>query len=98
MVLDRIPSTGAPEEYASLFGAFCSHDWFRRDIRVGPCCDPRSPRIDGVMMRLGAAGLGRSWGTAHNGRLQRIHPFLLLICRRAYDAGRRGGPFHKLCV
>ena len=25
-----------------------------------------------------------------------IHPFLLLIRRRAYDAGRRGGPFHKL--
>jgi len=24
-----------------------------------------------------------------------IHPFLLLISRRAYDAGRRGGPFHK---
>ena len=24
-----------------------------------------------------------------------IHPFLLLIRRRAYDAGRRGGPFHK---
>src|SRR5580704_12929516 len=27
-----------------------------------------------------------------------IHPFLLLIRRRAYDAGRRGGPFHKLCL
>jgi len=25
-----------------------------------------------------------------------IHPFLLLISRRAYDAGRRGGPFHKI--
>ena len=25
-----------------------------------------------------------------------IHPFLLLIRLRAYDAGRRGGPFHKL--
>ena len=25
-----------------------------------------------------------------------IHPFLLLLIRRrAYDAGRRGGPFHK---
>ena len=24
-----------------------------------------------------------------------IHPFLLLKLRRAYDAGRRGGPFHK---
>ena len=24
-----------------------------------------------------------------------IHPFLLLIRWRAYDAGRRGGPFHK---
>ena len=24
-----------------------------------------------------------------------IHSFLLLIRRRAYDAGRRGGPFHK---
>src|SRR5271165_7105892 len=27
-----------------------------------------------------------------------IHPFLLLIRRRAYDAGRRGGPFHKTVV
>ena len=30
-----------------------------------------------------------------NAKHRDIHPFLLLIRRRAYDAGRRGGPSHK---